>query len=282
MKADLDDLSIDLEVLVSSAQEDFDRKFWDNYERYLEQYNSILEALQNRGQFKNVLKIEPVPGGQKAYLGVGVSQAEKAKFREVLNSSKILHQKLKLLAGKKQSSEPSAINPRVVFVIHGRDLGTRDALFTFLRSIDLHPLEWSEAVSATGRGAPYVGEVLERAFSLAQAVVVLMTPDDEARLREPFRQPKDSSYETELTPQARPNVLFEAGMAIGRFPNRTILIQLGSLRPFSDIGGRHVIRLNNTTEKRQELAQRLRNAGCHVNLSGTDWHTAGNFGSHEE
>lgn len=71
--------------------------------------------------------------------------------------------------------------------------------------------------------------------------------------------------------------LFEAGMAMGRFPERTILVELGNLRPFSDIGGRHVIRPDNTTQKRQELAQRLETAGCGINLKGTDWHTAGDF-----
>lgn len=174
-------------------------------------------------------------------------------------------------------AEARAEDPRKVFVVHGRNLKARDALFTFLRSIDLHPLEWSEIVAATGKGAPYIGEILDKAFSQAQAVVVLMTPDDEGRLREPFMKSEDPSYETELTQQSRLNVLFEAGMAIGRFPNRTILVELGFLRPFSDIGGRHVIKLDDTTEKRQELAHRLRTAGCQVNLSGTDWHTAGAF-----
>jgi predicted nucleotide-binding protein len=173
--------------------------------------------------------------------------------------------------------EPEIQDPRAVFVIHGRNLKARDAMFTFLRSIGLHPLEWSEAVLATGEGSPYIGQVLDTAFSRAQAVVVLMTPDDEVRLREPFREPGDRLHETQLTPQARPNVLFEAGMAMGRCPERTILVELGVLRPFSDIGGRHVIRLNNTTQRRQELAHRLETAGCAVNLRGTDWHTAGDF-----
>jgi len=30
-------------------------------------------------------------------------------------------------------------------------------------------------------------------------------------------------------------------------------------------------------KQRQELAQRLKNSGCDVNLSGTDWHTIRNF-----
>ena len=170
-----------------------------------------------------------------------------------------------------------ATGTRDVFVVHGRNTEARDALFEFLRAIDLHPLEWSEAVRATGKPSPYIGEILDAAFSRAHAVVVLFTPDDEARLREQFRIDSDLLHETQLTGQARPNVLFEAGMAMGRSQDRTVLVELGDLRPFSDVAGRHAIRLANNSQRRQELAQRLEAAGCPVNLQGTDWHTAGDF-----
>lgn len=168
---------------------------------------------------------------------------------------------------------------KIVFVIHGRNHEARDSIFKFLRSLGLHPLEWSEAIFKTGKGTPYIGEILEEAFSLAQAFVVLMTPDDEVRLREQFRESSDEPYEKQLTPQARPNVLFEAGMAIGKFPKRTILIELGKLRPFSDIGGRHTVRLDNSIEKRKDLICRLENAGCPVDQTNDNWKYAGNFDS---
>ena len=166
---------------------------------------------------------------------------------------------------------------RVVFVVHGRNLVSRDALFDFLRAIDLHPLEWSEAVRAAGRPSPYIGEILDGAFSRAQAVVVLLTPDDDARLRQQLWEASESPHETVAAGQARPNVLFEAGMAMGRDERRTVLVELGSLRPFSDIAGRHTIRLDNSSQRRQELAQRLQQSGCSVSLEGTDWHSAGDF-----
>lgn len=170
-----------------------------------------------------------------------------------------------------------ATNVREVFVVHGRNEKARLAMFTFLRSIGLDPIEWSEAVKATGKATPYIGEILDAAFSRAHAVVVLFTPDDEARLREPYQANNDPPHETRLTGQARPNVLFEAGMAMARDQDRTVLVELGQLRPFSDIAGRYAIRLNNSTQLRQELAQRLELAGCPVNWDGTDWHTAGEF-----
>ena len=170
-----------------------------------------------------------------------------------------------------------ATDAREVFVVHGRNLAARDAVFEFLRAIDLHPLEWSEAVNATGKASPYIGEILDAAFSRAHAVVVLLTPDDEAMLRTQFRLETDPPHETQLTGQARPNVLFEAGMAMGRDQDRTVLVELGELRPFSDVAGRHAVRLDNTSQRRQELAQRLQVAGCPANLHGTDWHLAGDF-----
>lgn len=167
---------------------------------------------------------------------------------------------------------------RNIFVVHGRDPLARIAMFEFLRTLKLNPLEWSEIVRATGKASPYVGEVLARGFEMAQAVVVLLTPDDEVRLRERFRKQSDPPFETELSGQARPNVLFEAGMALGLQPDRTVIVELGALRPFSDVLGRHAIRMEDSSQCRHDLADRLEAAGCAVDVNGRDWHTAGKFG----
>ena len=166
-------------------------------------------------------------------------------------------------------------NSRDVFVVHGRNEQARKAMFEFLRSIDLNPLEWSVAVQGTGRGSPYIGEILRAAFSRAHAVVVLFTPDDQAWLQEPFRVDSDPAFESKPTGQARPNVLFEAGMAMGRYENRTILVEVGILRPFSDVAGRHMIRPTSNPGWRKELAKRLETAGCPVDLERTDCLSAG-------
>ena len=164
-----------------------------------------------------------------------------------------------------------------VFVIHGRNEAMRRALFDFLRAIDLKPIEWSVAVALTGKPSPYVGEILDAAMGHAQAIIVLFTGDDQARLKDEFLWVNDPAYERKTTPQSRPNVIFEAGLALGKYPERTILVQVGNLRPLSDIAGRHFVRLRNSSKSRQELAQRLKLAGCDVDLSGTDWHDAGSF-----
>jgi hypothetical protein len=172
---------------------------------------------------------------------------------------------------------PQASQKRV-FVVHGRNEAARRAIFSFLRSIDLDPIEWNQAVSFVGIGSPYIGNVLDAAFQEAQAVLVLLTGDDFARLGTRFQAPDDPNFESRLMPQARPNVLFEAGMAFGRKPDRTVLVALGELRHFSDVAGRHILRISNSAIHRQTLADRLRNAGCDVQTSNrTDWLHEGDF-----
>jgi len=191
------------------------------------------------------------------------------------DNEQILEQKHQT-GGNEMNVQPKA-DPRKVFVVHGRNGAARRAMFEFLRTIGVNPLEWSQIVAATGKASPYIGEVLDQGFLMAQAVVVLWTPDDEARLKEEFRKSDDPPHEFQLTGQARPNVLFEAGMAMALHPTRTVLVELGRLRPFTDVLGRHTVKLDGSVASRQELANRLKTAGCHVNLDGTDWHTTGSF-----
>lgn len=167
--------------------------------------------------------------------------------------------------------------PNSVFVVHGRDNTARNAMFTFLRAVGVKPIEWTSAVAMSKKAAPYVGEILDAAFSRARAIVVLMTPDDLAQLRPDLILPSDKPYERVLTGQARPNVLFEAGMAFATHPDRTVIVQLGNVREFSDVAGRHVVQMSNEYSKRQELATKLRNAGCDVDTTGSDWVEAGDF-----
>ncbi|HEX9628550.1 MAG TPA: nucleotide-binding protein [Pyrinomonadaceae bacterium] len=183
----------------------------------------------------------------------------------------------KLRARSRKRSKPSKRRGTSVFVVHGRNEKLRRSLFGFLRSVGLQPIEWRRAIELTHKPNPYVGEILDAAFREAAAVVVLLSPDDEAKLKTEFIKTNDPVHEKKLTGQARPNVLFEAGMAMGRNPDSTVLVQVGEIRPFSDIGGRHVVHLSNAAPTRSEFATKLANAGCNVNTSGSDWLTEGDF-----
>jgi predicted nucleotide-binding protein len=165
---------------------------------------------------------------------------------------------------------------RTVFVIHGRNKTARREFFTFLRSIGLDPMEWNETLAATEGGAPIIRDVLDSVLKMPHAFIVLLTPDDEVRLK-PELANSDEDPDLQLSGQARPNVLFEAGMAFALAPTRTILIEFGKVRPFTDIAGRYVVKLNNSSQRRNTLAQLLAQIGCEVNLTGNDWHTSGDL-----
>ncbi len=162
------------------------------------------------------------------------------------------------------------INPREIAVVHGRDSEVTNTVFEFLRSLDLHPREWEELLSKTSNATPYTGDLIEKLFEDVQAVVVIFTPDDETRLHPDLQGTNEPDYETRFMCQARPNVLFEAGRAFGLYPNRTVLVEVGDLRPVSDLIGRNTVRLG--SEKAiKSFVNRLQSAGCAVNTDGVDW-----------
>ena len=213
--------------------------------------------------------------GNKPFSGKDVARTRMLQQIGILGSAQ------RLVEGRKGSmtvADESA-KARKVLVVHGRDNRLRKGMFSYLRAIGLDPIEWGKAIALTQKASPYIGEVLDAAFKHAQAVVALLSPDDEAKLRSDLLASDDPPFEKVLTGQARPNVLFEAGMAFASHPDKTVLVQLGTVRPFSDIAGRHVVKMDNSVAKRQELALRLRTAGCSVDLDGTEWHTAGDFSS---
>lgn len=150
-------------------------------------------------------------------------------------------------------------------------------MHAFLRAVGLKPIEWSHALRLSRKPSAHIPDIIDAAFKQAAALVVLLTPDDEARLRREFWKRDDPRFEKTLTNQARPNVLFEAGMAFAHKPDSTVLVEVGNVKPFSDVAGRHVLRLNDSVPSRKEFIIKLQNAGCDVDDSGTDWISAGRF-----
>jgi predicted nucleotide-binding protein len=166
---------------------------------------------------------------------------------------------------------------RRVFVIHGRDDQARECMYDFLRALQLHPLEWETLVAATGETTPFLGNVVATALSQARAAIVLLTPDDIVALHPSLRDPIDPEYEGRPTGQPRPNVLLELGMALSAFPTRTIIVEMGDLRPIADLAGRNVIRFNGSETSLGKLVERLKVAGCAVNDRGSDWRKTRRF-----
>ena len=178
----------------------------------------------------------------------------------------------KVKAAKKRRAKDNK-----VFVVHGRDGALRRSMFDFLRALGLAPYEWQQALAAAKGNNPYVGNVIDEVMDQAQAVVVMLSPDDWVTLKEQFWQPDDGPSERQPQGQARPNVLFEAGMAMARHVEKTVMVRIGRIKPFSDVFGRHIPALGDDFDSRNDFANRLQKAGCPVNRVGTDWAKTGMF-----
>lgn len=152
-------------------------------------------------------------------------------------------------------SKPYARN---VFIVHGRDMDNKEALCQLLRKMDIRPISWTQASEAAK--SQNTLDIVEAGMQMAQAVIVLFTPDDLAMLNQKFHAPSDGPDERQPTGQARPNVILEAGMAYAKAPDRTIFARVGTLRGISDIAGLNWINLDQTYDSRHRLRASLRKA----------------------
>ncbi|MFF2039455.1 TIR domain-containing protein [Kitasatospora sp. NPDC058170] len=163
---------------------------------------------------------------------------------------------------------------RNVFVVHGRDEQVRREMFGLLRRLGLNPLEWEHLVGATGLPSPFIGEVVAHAPTVAGAALVLLTPDDVAVLHDDLRGSAEPAHERLPSGQPRQNVLIELGMVLMAYPERTVIVEFGDVRPASDLAGRNVVRFTadgNPAYALRKVAQRLEVAGCPVDDRGHDW-----------
>jgi predicted nucleotide-binding protein len=172
---------------------------------------------------------------------------------------------------------PSPEASRKVFVVHGRDGALAARFRDLLRTVGLQPLEWESLVRATRSTAPFLGQVVTQAPHLAQATLALLSPDDVVELHSGLTLGNDHPAERARSMQARPNVFFELGLAMKACPGRTIVVEVGGMRPAGDLAGLNVIRFTGSGPSIKKVLDRLAQAGCPVDLSGTDWMDQGRF-----
>lgn len=160
-------------------------------------------------------------------------------------------------------------DPKKVFIIHGRNTNARKAVEQFVRSLGLTPIDFEQL--AADSGASFIGEIVRRGLSQAQGIIALFTADEIAYLRPDYHEPHDSQEDKERW-QSRPNVIFEAGMAYGMAPERTILAMLGGqAKLFSDLRGIHLTYLGNGQDARRRLREKLIGTKCDVDQRSTVW-----------
>jgi predicted nucleotide-binding protein len=159
---------------------------------------------------------------------------------------------------------------RKVFIIHGRNIDARDTLAQFLRTLDLYPVDFDQLAADAG-GTAFIGDIVRAGMRRARGIIALFTPDEFSALQPNLRKVHDTSDDTQRW-QSRPNVIFEAGMAYGMAPERTILVTLGTeVTLFSDLYGVHFIRLGNDVQSRSRLRRKLLGVRCAVDQLSDAW-----------
>jgi hypothetical protein len=139
------------------------------------------------------------------------------------------------------------------FIIHGHDLDARDQLAKFLIAVGFEILPFHRARSKDDGIDTVLGRVLY-GIKTADAILVLFTPDEQASWHDP--RTGDYKHETDEGEelggwQPRPNVMFEAGIAVGVARDKTILVKLGPVRAISDLAGLMFVDLDKPLAKEQ-------------------------------
>ncbi len=157
---------------------------------------------------------------------------------------------------------------RRVLVVSGPNPQARDRMHAFLRSLGLRPVEDEECVNATGEPTPNAMDEIYAGLRLAQTAVILITPDEVSR-------PVDGTSEVSLRPDH--DVLLRAGLAMGVYAGRIVLVVAGPARLPQSMRGFKPITLDDSPRCRKIIANRLKLAGCPVNTTGTEWLEPGLF-----
>jgi predicted nucleotide-binding protein len=219
----------------------------------------------------NPAKYETITEVAKSYFELGMKPKALAVLEPIIERSS---EAKALYETYMQRGTAVGSKRKKVAVVHGRHNAGRQ-MFTFLRDIGLEPVEFSQAkmlaIKSRGTLHPHPFDILKELFSIVGTVIVVLTGDDEARILGKFWKESDGPIEKQLTEQPRPNVLFEGGLAYGYFPEHTIMVKKGYLRPFSDITGLHILDLDEPATKNM-LCQQLHDIGMDVDVVGkTDW-----------
>ena len=148
--------------------------------------------------------------------------------------------------------------PGSVFVVHGRDSGTKETVARYLETLDPSPIVLREKPNE-GR------TIIEKSEESANVkfAVVLMTPDDVGCDRPAFDQ--DTSN---VRPRARQNAVIEMGFVVGRLGRENVCaIVRDVVEKPSDIDGMLCIPLDPAGAWRLVLAKEMKQAGLRIDLN---------------
>jgi predicted nucleotide-binding protein len=143
--------------------------------------------------------------------------------------------------------------PRRIFLVHGHDFSSRDALAEILHKLRFEPVILSDEPNRSRT----IIEKLEMNTAQIGFAFVIYSPDD-------FGRAKNG----EDRARARQNVIFEHGLVMGLLGrDRTCAILIGELEEPSDIKGMLFEQVGNIRDSALKIAKVLKDSGYSVDAS---------------
>ena len=143
-------------------------------------------------------------------------------------------------------------NTTQIFIIHGRDTGTRELIAGVLRRLGLEPVILQEQPN---RGRTIIEKFEE--YAQVGFAIALFTPDDFGGLEGDDPQSR-----------ARQNVIFEFGYFIGKYGrDRVWALVKGDIEIPSDYSGVLNIHITDSSGWKMDLVRELRSAGFDVDAN---------------
>lgn len=233
-----------LEYYDTYEHDQFAYKIISVLDKLLDNNKSVISPILLRQQQRINIESEIRRTLDKNYNSINMKS--NSFFEQALDSISEIQKKLYQKRGKKMM--PMDNVNKDVFVVYGRDKKLRQSVFSLLRALNLHPLDWEAVVSKTGSGSPNTFEAIMTSLNNAAAFIVILAPEEETQLIKTLHSEIDDD---KVRKQPRANVIFEAGIVLGTNREKTILLQFGQLSLFSDIQG--VLTVKYSKDKDQDF-----------------------------
>src|SRR5919112_1110438 len=252
----------------------------DDYQTWYEYCERLLERIFNYSPWRGENAPSVYPRAAPMSLSRGRRPDDTAaKVRiyhnavsTVVRRLKSLHKQLELLhldanvQTLDRTQEEAARVGNKVFIVHGHDLGKRDAVARFITRLELDPIILEEQASASKT----LIEKFETYSSDVAYAVVILTPDD---LGESAKKIDEAAVAADtpdavvsaLEPRARQNVIFELGFFFGKLGRgRVCALLAGGINKPSDIDGVAYVAMGANSGWQILLAREMRHAGLDI------------------
>jgi predicted nucleotide-binding protein len=259
MRIDFGALIIDLETLAGSSKEDFVNEFWNNYEKYVTEYNRLLNDMQSLGFYKSLKPVEPVAFSDQSFKS-GFSVIEKAKLREVANASSALLKKVRLLLSPPSETKLNKkVRSNKVFVVYGKEDEFSSDIIQILQKLELEPITLHEEPNNQNNIIEKIEDYPHVSFA-----VFILSPDDLAHPKE--QTSKLAKY------RVSQNIILELGYFLGKLGKQNVVAIYNKKENFevpTDITG--VIWIEHKTGWYFQLIKELKECNFDVDANKLGW-----------